>query len=160
MATLNSDHVKSVLEAINHGPYFKLLSMVVKEMGIGYSVVELEIGDEHLNPFGGVHGGVYASAIDTAAYWAVYCELAEEAGLISIDLKIDYLAPFDRGKLIVKGQSIKVGKTLCLAEAVAIDQNERWLAHGTSKMMVTAGLQMIGDAARFTGFRELPPKFI
>ncbi len=35
--TLNPDHVRSVLEAINHGPYFKLLSMVVKEMGIGYS---------------------------------------------------------------------------------------------------------------------------
>lgn len=158
--TLNPDHVKPLLAAVNKGPYFKHLSMAVKEIGIGYSVVQLQIGKEHLNPFGGVHGGVYASAIDTAAYWAVYGELPEEAGLISIDLKIDYLAPTDRGKLIVKGRSIKIGKTICLAEAVAMDQNERWLAHGTSKMMVTSGLQTIGDAARFTGFPELPPKFI
>ena len=39
--------------------------MPVKEIGMGYSMVELDIGNEHLNPFGDLHGGVYASAIDT-----------------------------------------------------------------------------------------------
>ncbi len=160
MGKLNPDHVEAVLKAINEGPYFKHLSMFVTEMGIGYSVVELEIRREHLNPFGGIHGGVYASAIDTAAYWAAYCELGEELGLISIDLKIDHLAPMNRGKLIAKGRSIKIGKTICLAEATALDQNDKWLAHGTSKMMVTSGLQTIGDAMHFTGTKKLPPKFI
>ena len=160
MAKLNPDHVKAVINAINQGPYFIHLSMFVKDMGLGYSVVEVDIGNEHLNPYGGVHGGVYASAIDTAAYWAVYCELGEEVGLISIDLKIDYLAPVDRGKFIVKGRSIKIGKTICLAEATGTDRNNRWFAHGTSKMMVTRGLQTIGDVLHFTGAQKLPPKFI
>ena len=160
MARLNSGHVKAVIDAINEGPFLKHLSMVIKDMGVGYSVVELEVGNEHLNPFGGVHGGVYASVIDTAAYWAVYCELGEGVGLVSIDLKIDYLAPADHGKLIVKGRSIKIGKTICLAEATAVDDNNKWFAHGTSKMMVTEGLQRIGDVIRFTGTEEIPPKFI
>jgi uncharacterized protein (TIGR00369 family) len=160
VGNLNPDHVKAVLNAINEGPYFKHLSMQVKEMGIGYSVVELEIHREHFNPFGAIHGGVYASAIDTAAYWAAYGELGEEVGLVSIDLKIDYLAPMNEGKLVVKGRSIKIGKTICLAEATAIGQNDKWLAHGTSKMMVTSGLQTIGDAIRFMGTQGLPPKFI
>jgi len=134
--------------------------MFVTEMGIGYSVVELEIRREHLNPFGAIHGGVYASAIDTAAYWAVYCELGEELGFVSIDLKIDNLAPMNHGKLIVKGRSIKIGKTICLAEATATDQQDKWLAHGTSKMMVTSGLQTIENAMHFTGTQKLPPKFI
>jgi hypothetical protein len=56
-------------------------------------------------------------------------------------------------------QSIKIGKTICLAEA-AIDQHDKWLAHGTSKMMVTSGLQTIANAMHFTGTQKLPPKFI
>jgi len=134
--------------------------MSVKEIGMGYSIVELDIGNEHLNPFGGLHGGVYASAIDTAAYWAVYCELDEGAGLISIDLGVDFLAPANAGKMLIKGHRIKIGKTMCLAEATAFDQNDKWLVHGISKMMVTPGLQTIKNAFDFAGAKQPPPKFI
>jgi uncharacterized protein (TIGR00369 family) len=160
MATLNPDHVQAVIAAINQGPYFKHLSMPVKEMGIGYSIVELKVGNEHLNPFGGIHGGAYASVIDTAAYWATYCELGEGVGLISIDLKIDYLAPISSGVITTKGRSIKIGKSMCLAEATATDKDGKWLAHGTSKMMVTKGLQTIEDAFRLAGSMAPPSKFI
>ncbi len=160
MPELNPKHVQAVLELINRGPYFRHLSMPVKDIGMGYSIVELDIGNEHLNPFGGLHGGVYASAIDTAAYWAVYCELDEDVGLISLDLKVDYLAPANAGKMIIRGSRIKIGKTICLAEATAFDQNEKWLAHGISKMMVTQGLQTLRDALHFVGDEHLPPKFV
>lgn len=160
MPELNPKHVQTVINMINRGPYFNLLSMPIKDIGMGYSLVELEIGNKHLQLFGGLHGGVYASVIDTAAYWAVYCELDEGLGLISLDLKVDFLAPANSGKLIVRGRRIKMGKTICLAEATAFDQNDKWLAHGTSKMMVTQGLQTIRDALNFLGTDDLPPKFI
>jgi len=160
MRELNPEHVKTVINIINQGPYFRHLSMSVREMGMGYSVVEIDIGNEHLNPFGGLHGGVYASAIDTAAYWAVYCELDEGAGLISVDLRVDFLAPASDGKMVIKGRRIRIGKTMCLAEATAFDQHEKWLARGISKMMVTPGLQTIKDAFDFAGAKHLPPKFV
>jgi hypothetical protein len=47
-----------------------------------------------------------------------------------------------------------------LAEATAFDQNDKWLAHGISKMMVTQGLQTIKDALDFVRAEHLPPKFI
>ena len=62
--------------------------------------------------------------------------------------------------ITTKGRSIKIGKSMCLAEATATDGNGKWLAHGTSKMMVTKGLQTIEDALNFTGSDLLPPKFI
>jgi uncharacterized protein (TIGR00369 family) len=159
MAELNPEHVKAVLELINEGPYFRHLSMVVKDIGIGYSLVELTIGNEHFNPFGGVHGGVYASVIDTAAYWAAYCDLDEDVGFITVDMKVDLLAPATAGKMIVRGRRIKVGKTMCLAEATAFDEADKCLAHGTSKMVVTPGVQTIKGAADFIGTGVLPPKF-
>lgn len=160
MRKLNPQHVQGVMDLINQSPFFRHLSMPVKDIGQGYSLVELDIGRQHLNPFGGLHGGVYASAIDTAAYWAVYCELAEDLGLITLDLKVDYLAPVRAGMMTIKGRRIKIGKTICLAEAVALDQNGKWLAHGVSKMMVTQGLQTIRDAFAFLEAGELPPKFL
>ncbi|MFC1534754.1 PaaI family thioesterase [Thermodesulfobacteriota bacterium] len=160
MASLNPDHIKAVIKAINQGPYLKHLSISVKEIGIGYSIVELKVGNEHLNPFGGIHGGAYASVIDTGAYWSAYCELDDGVGLISIDLKIDYLAPISEGVIITKGRSIKIGKSMCLADATATDKDGKWLAHGTSKMMITKGLQTVKEAFTFTGADALPPKFI
>jgi len=160
MRDLNPKHVEAVVDLINQGPFFKLLSIQVKDLGKGYSLVEIDVGNEHLNPFGGLHGGAYASVIDTAAYWSVYCELDENVGLTSLDLKVDFLAPANVGKMMVKGRSIKMGRTICLAEATAFDQQEKWLAHGVSKMMVLQGPQTIRDAADFIGRASLPPKFI
>jgi uncharacterized protein (TIGR00369 family) len=157
---INPDHIRTVIDLINKGPFFKHLSMEVKELGIGHSLLELEIGTEHLNPFGGVHGGVYASAIDTAAYWAVYCDVDEQTGFTTLDLRVDFLAPAKTGKLIVKGRRIKIGKTIGLAEATAFDQEGKWLAHGISKVMVLPGTQSIQAAAQFLGSVSIPHKFI
>ena len=160
MQKINPDHIDSIISLMNKSPYFNLLSIVVKDLNIGYSLLEVDIENRHLNPFGGVHGGVYSSVIDTAAYWAAYCELDENAGLISLDLNVNFLAPVRSGKLIVKGQRIKTGKTLCIAEAAAFDQEDKMVAHGTSKMMVTQGLQTITQAVASEELTSLPDKFI
>jgi len=76
--------------------------------------------------------------------------------MISLDLKVDFLAPANAGKMIIRGHRIKIGKTICLAEATAFDQHDKWLAHGVSKMMVTQGLQTIRDALGFMGAESLP----
>ena len=160
MSELNPEHLKAVISAINNGPFFKHMSMTVTEIGIGYSVVLLNIGKEHTNPFGGLHGGVYASAIDTAAYWSAYCELPEENGLVSIDLKVDFLAPVSDEKIIINGQRIKSGKTIYLTEAKICDRNGKVLAHGTSKLMVTNNKQSINDVVNYVGSGKLPHKFL
>ena len=160
MKKLNPKHVEAVIALINQGPFFKLLSIQIKELGRGHSLVEMELSRQHLNPFGGLHGGAYASVIDTAAYWSVYGELEEEAGLTSLDLKVDFLAPAPAGKIWARGRCIKMGRTLCLAEATAFDEKEKWLAHGVSKMMVLQGTQSIKEAVHFIGGAPIPSKFI
>lgn len=160
MRLLNPDHIKRVIDLINQGPYFRLLSMEVCELGLGYSKVVVDLEQKHLNPFGGIHGGVYSSLIDTAAYWAVYCDIEEKAGLISLDVKVDNLAPAKEGRLVVKGKRLKAGRSICLAEAAIMDNQGKCLAHGTSKQMVTPGLQTMEQAVSALGYEALPPKFI
>lgn len=159
MRELNQEHIRKLVEIINQAPYFKLLSMAIKELGPGFCRVELDLENKHLNPFGGVHGGVYSSLVDTAAYWAVYCDVAEDAGLISLDVGVDMLAPIKAGRLLVEGKRIKAGRQVCSAEAAIWDDKGKLLAHGTSKQILIPGLQTIAQALASMGYEALPPKF-
>ncbi|MGI6545116.1 MAG: PaaI family thioesterase [Fastidiosipilaceae bacterium] len=160
MRQLNPDHISAVIRTINEGPYFKLLSMKVTELGEGYCKMEVDIDCKHLNPFGALHGGVYASLIDTAAFWAVYGSIPEEDGFITLDLKVDNLSTTDEDKMIVEGKLIKSGRTICFSSATVKTESGKLLAYGTSKMLVTQGLQTIHQAAEAMECPPLPVKFI
>lgn len=160
MSKINPKHIESLIEMINQSPYLSLLSMKIREIGAGFSRAEVDLENKHMNPFGALHGGVYSSLIDTAAYWSAYCEIEENAGFTSIDLNVNNLAMITAGKIIAQGRSIKIGKTLCLTEATVRDETGRILAHGTSKLMILQGKQSIRDAVKIFGYDALPPKFI
>jgi uncharacterized protein (TIGR00369 family) len=160
MYKINAEHISTVIRLINGSPFFKLLSIEVKEIGNGYSLLECEMREKHLNPFGSAHGGVYSSLIDTAAYWAVYCDMKDNTGYVTIDLNMHVLAPIREGLLLVSGTRIKTGKSLCLAEAKIETDNGHILATGTSKMLVVKEKQTINHIAQMTGIGQLPQKFI
>ena len=160
MKQVNPEHITALLELMNSGPYFELLSMKICAVEIGYSKVEIDLQRKHYNPFNSIHGGVYSSLIDTAAYWSVYCELDENMGFTSIDLSVNNLSMIREGKIIAEGKSIKIGKSICLAEAIAKNTHGKLLAHGISKLMILNGKQSIEHAIESIGCRPLPPKFI
>lgn len=153
MRTLNPEYVKAVCKITNASPYFQLLSMELLNFQIGAGDLQIRVQQKHIQPFGVVHGGVFSSIIDAAAFWAVFPEIDEEMGMTSVDLKLNYLAPSNAGLLIAKGKRIKVGRTLGLGEAQVTDESGKILAHGTSTLitLTTAGFQ--GDAS-------IPPKFL
>jgi uncharacterized protein (TIGR00369 family) len=136
----NPEHVERLISTINASPYFQLLNMRVVEMGVAYSVVEINLARQHLQPFGIVHGGALASLIESATSWAVFYEIEDEsAGVTTVDLKLNYLAPATAGRVIARGRRIKLGRTLGYAEATVTAEGGKILAHGTSTLMILAG---------------------
>jgi len=160
MRRLNPEHISEVIKLINKAPYFQLLSIIVEDIGAGYAVMKSSLQDKHLTPFGGIHGGAYASMLDSAAYWAAYASLDEDVGMTTLDLNVNMLAPVKEGEMLIRGELIKPGRKICLAQASIFSQNGRLLAHCLSKMMIVPGMQTIQQAAKFTGTEGLPPKFI
>ena len=160
MKRINPEHTDALMKLINKGPYFELLAMKVFELGKGHSKVKIELQKMHCNPFGIVHGCVYSSLIDTAAYLSVYCELDENIGYTTIDLSVNNLAVVSEGEIIAEGKSIKLGKSVCLAEARVKDAKGKLLAHGTSKLMILNNKQSVKSAIETMGFQLLPPKFL
>jgi len=156
---LNPQHIDGLIKVINNSPYFKHLSMTIEEIGIGYSLVKIEMKKELLSPYGAIQGGVYSSLIDTAAYWAPYAELPEDVGLISMDVNVNNLSSIKSGNLLARGERIKIGRTVCLAEVSVTNEDGKVLAHGSSKLLITQGLQTIPQLTDYTPER-IPAKFI
>lgn len=137
----------------NRCPYFIHLGMRIVRLETGIADVEMDLGMVHLQAFGFVHGGAVASLIDTAAFWAGYCELEEGQGITTVDLNVNYLAPLQQGTLLAKGRRMKIGRKLGLGEASVFDRNGKLIAHGTSTFIRVPGLALAGGHC-------LPPKFL
>ena len=147
---LNPRYTESVALLVNRSPYFALLSMEIKDLQWGICVMEVELGEKHLQPFGNVHGGAIASVVDAAAFWAVFPQVERGKGLTTVEMKLNYLAPVQKGKLEARGRSIKLGRTLALGEVYVTNREGTLVAHGTATMMIIPDL-------RIPGYEDLPP---
>lgn len=153
MKRLNPEFVETVIEKVNKSPFYQLTAMQIQKLGWGECRMHLAVLEKHHQPYGMAHGGILASLIDSAVYWAVFTRINDGYKMISIDLKLNYLAPASEGDLWVVGKCIKAGKTLCMGEALITGQNEKLICHGTSTMMVLKNLEIQGEF-------ELPAKFL
>jgi uncharacterized protein (TIGR00369 family) len=148
---LNPKYIEAISTVVNRSPYFSLLSMEIKDLDWGTCVLEMELEEKHLQPFGYVHGGAIASLIDASAFWAVFPQVQDGMGLTTVEIKVNYLAPVQKGKLVAKGRCIKIGRTLALGEASISGSEGNLLAHGTATMMIVSDLKVEGR-------ETLPPK--
>jgi uncharacterized protein (TIGR00369 family) len=150
---LNPKYTEAISTLVNRSPYFSLISMEIKELEWGTAVLEIDLEEKHLQPFGYVHGGVIASVMDAAAFWAVFPQVKDGMGLTTVEIKVNYLAPVQKGKLVAKGQCIKMGRTLALGEVFINGSEGNLLAHGTATMMIVPDVKVEGQD-------NLPPKLI
>jgi len=157
---LNPAHLTALMDMVNASPFFRLLGLELKELEPGFCRAELMIADKHMNPFGSIHGGVCASLIDTAAYWAAYCNQDEDTGFTSLDLTVTNLSMARTGRLTAFASAIKEGKSVGLCDVKVQDDAGNLIAHGTSKLLMLKGKQAIPDALREMGYDALPPKFL
>ena len=147
---LNPRYVEAVAKAVNQSPYFSLLSMEIRDLQWGTSLLEIQLAEKHLQPFGFVHGGAMASIMDAATFWAVFPQIEKGLGLTTVEIKVNFLAPAQKGKLVAKGRCIRLGKTLALGDAEIRNSEGGLVAHGTATMMVMPDLKIPGQ-------ENLPP---
>ncbi|MFJ4811727.1 PaaI family thioesterase [Streptomyces longwoodensis] len=119
-------------------PISATLGFTLEEVEAGRAVFAMEPGEEHYNPIGSVHGGVYATLLDSAAGCAVQSVLPAGTGYTSLDLTLKFLRPItvDTGKVRAVGTVLHQGRRTALAQAELFDTADRLLAHATSSCML------------------------
>ncbi|PWB47311.1 MAG: esterase [Candidatus Methylomirabilota bacterium] len=94
----------------------------------GGAEVRLEVTEAVLNGLGLVHGGVICSLVDHAIGAAVIFALGHGGRAVTAELKINFLAPAERGVLVARGRLLREGQRLLVGEAEVIDQSGRLIA--------------------------------
>ncbi|MGW5170284.1 PaaI family thioesterase [Streptomyces nodosus] len=119
-------------------PIAATLGFALEQVEFGHAVFTLEPGEEHYNPIGSVHGGVFATLLDSAAGCAVQSVLPAGTGYTSLDLNLRFLRPItvDTGKVRAVGAVLNQGRRTALAQAELFDSTDRLLAHATSSCML------------------------
>ena len=145
----NDDYINKLIEMVNTSPYPQHLRMQLISISFDHATVKLKTEQCHLQPFGIVHGGVLATLIDTATFWSVFLRLPEDAGLVNIDLKLNYLKSVSTGLITAQGRCIRAGRSINYAEASVTDKKGNILAHGTSTLMVLPGKGIRVEAKKF-----------
>ena len=146
----NPDFVRELIRIVNTSPYPRHMHMRLAAIDMDRARIELDLATCHLQPYGIVHGGVLATLIDTATFWAAFMRIPADAGLVNIDLKLNYLKPVIDGRLSAEGRTIQSGRTISYAEATVTDAAGAVVAHGTSTLMTLPG----------KGLATATPKFI
>ena len=135
----NPDYVRAIQESVHASPYPALIGFKIAALEFDACRIELDLGERHLQPFGIVHGGVLATLIDTATFWAAFMRLPEDSGLVNVDLKLNYLKAAVRGHLRAEGQCLRAGRQISYTVASVFDQAGEMIAHGTSTLMALPG---------------------
>lgn len=109
-------------------------SIDVERSGIGRCVVAGTVEERHLNLNRVVHGGVYATILDTAMGASVVTTLTEGETTATTSLYVEFLRAARLGdRLIAEGRILRRGRHLAFVSGSLTDAQGRPLsqAHGT-----------------------------
>ena len=159
--TPNPVHLDIVRDLCNRSPYQQLLGMEMTVLELGRCRLEMPVQTAHLNPFGGLCGGAFASMLDIASYWCMYPQLPADMGATTLDLQMNFLRGVTGGTLACEARVKKPGRNVFLCEAEVLDEKGRLVANAVSKMFLSPTIQPISAAvASVDPSIDLPPKFL
>jgi uncharacterized protein (TIGR00369 family) len=117
-------------------PLANLLGFRAVEVDAGRCVMELDAGEEHGNIIGTLHGGVLAAVADSAMGVAFAATLEAGERCTTVELRINFLRPFDKGRIRAVAQVVRRGRNLGYLECDLLDAAGQLLARSSSTYMV------------------------
>jgi uncharacterized protein (TIGR00369 family) len=116
----------------------KTLGYDITEAESGRVVITAEPNDTHLNPAGGVHGGLSATLLDSCMGLAILSTLEKGVGQTTLEFKISLVRPItpETGLITAEGVVLSRGRRVGTAEGRVTDGNGRLLAHGTTTCLI------------------------
>jgi uncharacterized protein (TIGR00369 family) len=119
-------------------PVMQALDFSGIAFGEGHAAFRLTPREFHYNPLGTVHGGVFATLLDSACGCAVHTMLPAGVFYTSLDLSVKFLRPVtvDTGPITAEGTVVHLGRRTALAEGRITDAAGKVYVTATSSCLV------------------------
>ena len=104
--------------------------------------IRLPFRDDLTQQHGFLHAGTIAAVADSACGYAALSLMPADAGVLSIEFKVNMLSPAKGDAIVARGQVIRAGRTImvCRADIVSVSGGEEKLvAAMQGTMMVVTG---------------------
>ena len=132
-----------VFEAIFAGelppaPMGDTLDFVPIHMAPGEAVFQGRPQRRHYNPMGTVHGGWFATLLDSAVGCAIHATLPAGKGFTTLELKVNMVRPLHDGVPLVRaeGKVIHAGRQVATAEGRIVGPDGKLYAHATTTCLI------------------------
>lgn len=115
--------------------FMRLLGLRFEEVGPDLVVATFDVGPDHHQPWGIVHGGVFTAVIETVASTGAYLAVKDRGQLaVGVTNITDFLRPFREGELRAVGEPIQQGKTQQLWQVVISREDGESVARGQVRL--------------------------
>jgi len=120
-------------------PIAKTLSFQLLEVDEGRAMFQGIPGPDHLNPMGSIHGGWYATLLDSALGCAVHTMMPPGRGYTTAELGVNLVRAINPAKaprVRAEGKVLHCGRQLATAEAKLYGPDGTLYAHATTTCLV------------------------
>jgi 1,4-dihydroxy-2-naphthoyl-CoA hydrolase len=117
------------------GAFAKLIGLRIEEASGERVVAVLAVTPELLQPYGQVHGGVYAAAVETTTSVGAHLAMDGKVLVVGVSNHTDFLRAVRGGELRIEANPLARGRSTQLWEARVTDDRGRLVAHGKVRIM-------------------------
>ena len=116
-------------------------------------VGRLTIGAQHRQPYGVVHGGVYASMVETVASVGAALNAMERGGhTVGLENSTSFLRATREGALTARATPLATGRRTHVWEVAVTDDEDRLVAQGRVRLLGLQGdAQLAGETVSLPG---------
>ena len=122
------------------GAFLRVAGLVFDEITGDRVTGHLDLGPDHHTPWGIVHGGVYTTAIESAASVGASAAVRDQAQVaVGLTNTTHFLRSATGGRVRVEATALSQGRTQQLWRVDITDESGRLIAHGEVRLQNVTG---------------------
>lgn len=150
MQPLDADFAQRTRDSFARQPAMRTLGASLETVAPGRVVIVMAHAEHLTQQHGFLHAGMLSAALDSACGYAAFSLMPADAAVLTIEFKINLLAPARGPRLRIEGQVVKAGRTISVVEGRALQHgddggDEKLVATMTATIMTVQGREALRD---------------
>jgi uncharacterized protein (TIGR00369 family) len=116
----NPAYAHRVQDSFDRQGLMALIGARVSRIAPGECEIQLPYRNDLTQQHGYFHGGIIGTIADSAGGYAAFSLMPEDSSVLTVEYKMNLLAPGDGELLIARGRVIKAGRSLVVTQVDAI----------------------------------------
>ena len=134
MTPVDPEYERRCRESFARQPAMATIGIEIVDVGAGRVVLAMPHRADLTQQHGFQHAGIVATGLDTACGYAAFTLMPAEAGVLTIEFKVNLLAPARGPLLTFEGTVTKPGRTISVVDGRAYESAS---AGGERKLVAT-----------------------